>query len=152
MNATSLWAWRLTVLLHVAGVVVWMGAVAYNVLILRPALRASGIARKEFYAVHRAIKARIRRVVGVAVATVAATGVALAARRGLLIGGSGWQAGLVHLKLGIGLGLLLTFGFALRLLERIPDPKRRGRAFVAVHWCVLLAGSIAAALGVLLSR
>ena len=54
----SLWLYRLAVFAHIAGVVVWMGAVSYYLLILRPALRMSGMERKASYPLLVAIKAR----------------------------------------------------------------------------------------------
>jgi uncharacterized membrane protein len=55
---------------HVGGVVVWFGAIAYFLLILRPAVAASGMERGQWYLLLRAVKRRLRRVVGVAVAAV----------------------------------------------------------------------------------
>ena len=68
------WLHRGAVLVHLAGVVVWMGAVAYYLLVLRPAMAAAGLARRERYLLLLAIKARLRRVVGASVVAIVASG------------------------------------------------------------------------------
>jgi uncharacterized membrane protein len=153
--AALAWLYRLSVLGHVGAVVVWFGAVAYYLLILRPALRASGIERKAKYALLAAIRSRLKRVVGAAVIVLVATGLTLAWLRGLL--GSEPGAGPVRtrlflVKLVLAALLVLTYLTALPLLRRVQSPKLRGRLFVAVHVAVLALGTGAAALGVVLSR
>lgn len=153
--AALAWLHRLAVLGHVGAVVVWFGAVAYYLLILRPALRASGVERKAQYAILAAIRARLKRVVGVAVVVLLATGFFNAWLRGFLGGPvepSAYYRHLFHLKLGLGALLVLTFLTALPLLKRVQEPKRRGRLFVAVHVVVLALGTLAAAAGVMLTR
>jgi len=153
--ATLAWLYRLAVLGHIGAVVVWFGAVAYYLLILRPALRASGIERKAQYALLAAVRARLQRVVGAAVVVLVGTGLYLAWLRGLLGGGvpaSAHHVRLFRVKLGIATLLVLTFLTALPLLRRVRTPKRRGRLFVAVHAVVLALGAAAAAIGVALSR
>ena len=76
--AALAWLHRGAVFGHVAAVVVWFGAVAYYLLILRPALRRSGVDRKAQYAILAEIRARLKRVVGVAVAVLVLTGFTLA--------------------------------------------------------------------------
>src|SRR4029078_12971979 len=71
---------------HVAAVAVWFGAVAYYLLILRPALRRSGVDRKAQYAILAEVRARLKRVVGVAVVVLLASGLTLARLRGFLGG------------------------------------------------------------------
>lgn len=152
--AAVAWTYRLAVLAHIGAVVVWFGAVAYYLLILRPALRLAGIERQAQYALLRAVRARLKRVVGAAVAVLVGTGLYLAWLRGLLGGGpvSAYYARIFHAKLAVASVLILTFAFALPLLARVQPPKRRGRLFVAVHAAVLALGTLAAGLGVALSR
>ena len=90
--AALAWIHRAAVLVHLCGVVVWMGAVAYYLLILRPALSTAGLERRERYALLVAIKARLRRVVGVALAAIVVSGLVSAHFRGLLGGGTGASA------------------------------------------------------------
>jgi uncharacterized membrane protein len=151
----SPWLYRLAVLAHIAGVVVWMGAVAYYLLILRPALHMSGIERKSTYPLLAAIKVRLRWVVGGAIIVIVASGSYNAHRRGLL--GPAGGADEVHRhvfwwKMALVLMLILIYIFALPLLARVKTGKLRGRLFVMVHVVVLALGTLAAAAGVFLSR
>ena len=151
----SLWIYRLAVFMHIAGVVVWMGAVSYYLLILRPALRMSGMERKETYPLLAAIKHRLRRVVGASIVVIVVSGLYNAHRRGLL--GQGGGADELHRrifwwKMAVVLLLILTFIFALPLLARVRTGRVRGRLFVLVHVVVLALGALAAAAGVVLSR
>jgi uncharacterized membrane protein len=149
------WLYRAAVFGHVAAVVVWFGAVAYYLLILRPALRRSGVDRKAQYAILAEIRARLKRVVGVAVAVLLATGLTLARLRGFLGGDvpvDPVRARLFHVKLVVGALLVLVFLAALPLLGRVRTPKLRGRLFVATHAVVLALGALAAAIGVILGR
>ncbi|HEY9515865.1 MAG TPA: hypothetical protein VIQ74_09315 [Gemmatimonadaceae bacterium] len=151
----SLWLYRLAVFAHIAGVVVWMGAVSYYLLILRPALRMSGMERKASYPLLVAIKARLRRVVGGAIVVIVVSGLYNARMRGLL--GAGGAADDLHRriflwKMGVVLLLILTFIFALPLLARVHTGKIRGRLFVIIHIIVLALGALAAGAGVLLTR
>jgi uncharacterized membrane protein len=149
------WIYRLAVLLHIAAVVVWFGAVAYYLLILRPALRRSGVERKTQYAILAEIRARLKRVVGAAVLVLVASGVTLARLRGYLGGDAPMdpvRARLFHLKLVVAALLVLVFLTALPLLRRVRTPRLRGRLFVATHAAVLALGAVAAAIGVVLSR
>jgi uncharacterized membrane protein len=149
------WLQRLAVFLHVAAVVVWFGAVAYYLLILRPALRRSGVDRKAQYAILAEIRARLKRVVGVAVVVLVVTGLTLARLRGLLGGATPvdpLRVRLFHIKLVVAGILVLVFLTALPLLRRVQTPKLRGRLFVATHAAVLALGAIAAAIGVVLGR
>jgi uncharacterized membrane protein len=153
--ATLAWIHRLAILGHIAAVVLWFGAVAYYLLILRPALRMSGIERQAQYALLRAVRSRLKRVVGAAVVLLVVTGLLLAWMRGFLGGSvspSALHMRLFHAKLGIGALLVLIFLTALPMLARVEPPKRRGRLFVLVHMIVLALGTVAAALGVALSR
>lgn len=154
--ATLAWLHRLSVLGHIGAVVVWFGAVAYYLLILRPALRMSGIERKAKYALLAAIKHRLQRVVGVAVVVLVITGLFNAWLRGYLGGGApapdAFHARVFHVKLGLATLLVLTYLTALPALKRVPTPKLRARLFVAVHVAVLTLGALAAAAGVALSR
>ena len=151
----SIWIYRLAVLAHIAGVVVWMGAVAYYLLILRPALHMSGLERKATYPLLAAIKVRLRWVVGSAILVIVASGLYNAHRRGL-IGSAGGadavQQRVFWWKMAIVLALILIFIFALPLLARVRTGKVRGRLFVLVHIVVLTLGALAAAAGVFLSR
>jgi uncharacterized membrane protein len=139
--------------IHVGGVVVWFGAIAYFLLVLRPAVAASGMERGQWYLLLRQIKRRLRRVVGVAVVAVVASGLMLAHLRGLLhwpvLTGGGY-GNLVVAKMGLAALLVVVFATALPLIERIPEPKRRGRAFVRTHVAALALGAAAAFVGFLL--
>jgi len=151
----SLWLYRLAVFAHIGGVVVWMGAVAYYLFILRPALRMAGMERKATYPLLSAIKSRLRRVVGASIVVIVISGLYNAHVRGLL--GSTGGADELHRrifmwKMVIVALLILTFLFALPLLARVRTGKIRGRLFVAVHVAVLILGALAAGAGVLLSR
>jgi uncharacterized membrane protein len=149
------WSYRAAVFVHIAAVVVWFGAVAYYLLILRPALRRSGVERKAQYAILAEIRARLKRVVGVAVLVLVASGITLARLKGLLGGGvrvDPVRLRLFHLKLAVAALLVLVFLTALPLLRRVRTPKLRGRLFVATHVVVLALGAIAAAIGVVLAR
>ena len=140
---------------HIAAVVVWFGAVAYYLLILRPALRRSGVERKAQYAILAEIRARLQRVVGVAVVVLVASGLTLARLRGFLGGDvpvDPLRARLFHIKLGVAALLVLVFLSALPLLRRGQAARVRGRLFVATHAAVLALGAIAAFIGVMLSR
>ena len=151
----STWIYRLAVFAHIAGVVVWMGAVAYYLLILRPALHMSGLERKATYPLLAAIKVRLRWVVGSAIVVIVASGLYNAHRRGL-IGSAGGadevQQRIFWWKMAIVLALILIFIFALPLLARVRTGKVRGRLFVLVHIVVPVTGEVAAAAGVFLSR
>ncbi|MHB1223578.1 MAG: hypothetical protein ACYC2G_05950 [Gemmatimonadaceae bacterium] len=148
------WLHRLAVLGHIGAVVVWFGAVAYYLLILRPALRVAGLDRPAQYALLRAIRARLKRVVGAAVLVLVVTGLFNAWLRGLLGGTppSAFHARVFQVKLGLATLLILVFLTALPALQRVRTPKLRGRLFVMVHVAVLVLGALAAAAGVLLSR
>jgi uncharacterized membrane protein len=153
--STFAWLYRLAVFGHLAAVVVWFGAVAYHLLILRPALRRSGGERKAQYAILAEIRARLKRVVGVAVLVLVTSGLTLARLRGLLGGDAPVdpaRARLFHVKLAVAALLVLVFLTALPLLRRVRTPKLRGRLFVATHVVVLALGAIAAAIGVVLGR
>lgn len=149
------WLHRVAVLLHIAAVVVWFGAVAYYLLILRPALRQSGLDRKAQYPLLAAIKQRLRRVVGAAVVALVVTGAYNAWVLGL-VGPAAKpddpRVRLFHVKLGLAGVLILTFVAALPLLKRVRQPRQRGRLFVAVHVAVLALGLITAGLGVLIAH
>jgi uncharacterized membrane protein len=139
-------------LVHVSGVVVWMGAVSYNLFILQPSMRAAALDRPTRYALLRAIKRRIRVVVGTAVVAIVASGIVNAWLRGLLGGEATATArSLFHVKLIVATAVVLTFLFALPLLKRVKQPRLRGRLFTAVHVMVLGLGAIAAALGILIA-
>ncbi|HET7584548.1 MAG TPA: hypothetical protein VFK13_06540 [Gemmatimonadaceae bacterium] len=148
------WAYRVAVLAHIAGVVVWMGAVAYYLLVLRPAFRMSGMERPATYPLMVAIKARLRRVVGAAIVVLVLSGLYLAHVRGLLARGASAapRAAVFRWKMLVVGVLVATFLTALPLLARVRRPALRGRLFVAVHVFVLTAGAVAALLGVWLSR
>lgn len=153
--AGYVWLYRTAVFGHVGAVVVWFGAVAYYLLILRPALRLSGVDRKAQYAILAEIRARLKRVVGVAVVVLVGTGLTLARLRGFLGGDAPVdpvRARLFHAKLAVAAVLVLVFLTALPLLRRVRTPKLRGRLFVATHAAVLALGAIAAFIGVMLSR
>lgn len=151
---SSYWLYRLAVLAHIAGVVVWMGAVAYYLFILRPALRMSGMERKASYPLLVAIKARLRRVVGASIVVIVVSGLYNAHVRGLLSADArGTVRGEIFWwKMLIVAVLIATFLLALPLLRRVRRPALRGRLFVAVHIVVLVCGLLAAAAGVMLSR
>ena len=149
------WIHRLAVFGHISAVVVWFGAVAYYLLILRPALRRSGVERKAQYAILAEIRARLKRVVGVAVIVLLVTGLTLARLRGLLGGDvpiDPLRVRLFHVKLVVAGVLVLVFLTALPLLRRVQTPKLRGRLVVATHAAVLALGALAAAIGVVLGR
>lgn len=151
------WLHRAAVLVHLAGVVVWMGAVAYYLLILRPAMAAAGFERRQRYALLVAIKARLRRVVGGSLAAIVGSGLVCAWLRGLLGAGAGagatpFQRRVFAWKMVVVGLLVLIFLFALPVLARVRVGALRGRLFNAIHVIVLVLGLIAAAGGILLSR
>jgi uncharacterized membrane protein len=151
----SLWLYHLAVFAHIAGVVVWMGAVAYYLFILRPAMKMAGMERKSTYPLLSAIKSRLRRVVGISIVVIVASGLYNARLRGFI--GSAAVADdlrrrIFMWKMVIVAVLILTFLFALPLLARIRTGKIRGRLFVAIHVVVLILGALAAGAGVLLRR
>ena len=137
--ASLAWVHRGAVLVHVSGVVVWMGAVAYHLFVLNPAMRAADLDRPTRYALLRAIKRRIRIVVGIAVIAIVLSGIVNAQLRGL------WTPTVVppatvhlfHLKLATAAVLILIFLTALPLLKRVQRPRLRGRLFTLVHAVVL---------------
>src|SRR5690606_26340964 len=139
--------------LHLAGVVVWFGAVAYFLLILRPAVRAADMERSQWYLLLRQIKRRLRIVVGGAVITMILSGLWLASARGLLrtdLWSSGAYGRIFVLKMAVVASLIVIYLTALPLIARLEPPLRRGRAFTRVHIAALLLGAIAALLGLLL--
>lgn len=149
------WIHRAALLAHLAGVVVWMGAVAYYLLILRPAMRTAGLERRERYALLVAIKARLRRVVGASLVVIVASGLVNARLRGLLggdVAAPPFQRRVFAWKMVVVGLLVLIFLFALPVLARIRTGAVRGRLFNAVHVVVLLLGLLAAAGGILLSQ
>lgn len=148
------WLHRLAVLAHLAAMVVWFGAVAYYLLLLRPGMEDAGLPRETRYALLVAIKARLRRVVGVAVVVLLTSGVFNAWVLGLLDPArtDPFRRSLFVSKLVIGGVLVATFLFALALLKRVRTPALRGRLFVLVHVAVLALGTLAAAAGVMLSH
>ena len=153
--AALAWLHRGAVFGHIAAVVVWFGAVAYYLLILRPALRRSGVDRHAQYAILAEIRARLKRVVGVAVVVLVVTGVVLARLRGFIgaeVALDPMRVRLFHAKLAIAAILVAVFLTALPLLRRVRTPKLRGRLFVATHAVVLALGAVAAAIGVMLGR
>lgn len=139
--------------IHLAGVVVWFGAIAYFLLVLRPSVRASEMKRTQWYLLLREIKRRLRRVVGASLTAILASGLVQAHWRGWLrwdlwaIGLYGRVFLLKLLLVAILIGIYLT---ALPLIERIEIPARRGQAFVWTHVAALVIGSMAAFLGLLL--
>jgi uncharacterized membrane protein len=133
--------------------VVWFGAIAYFLLVLRPAVRSSEMQRAQWYLLLRQIKRRLQRVVGAALVAIVASGLVLANWRGWLRWDL-WAIGLYGrvfliklLLVAILIGIYLT---ALSLIERIETPVRRGQAFVWTHSVALVIGSVAAFLGLLL--
>lgn len=149
----SPWIRTVTLWVHLAGVVVWFGAVAYFLLVLRPAVRSAGMERSQWYLLLRQVKARLRRVVGGALAAIVASGVLLAHWRGLLSPDL-WAAGayprIFLLKLSLVGILAVIYLTALPTIARLEPPLRRGRAFVVVHFAVLVIGSVVVFLGLLL--
>ena len=150
-----LWLHRVAVLVHIGGVVVWMGAVAYYLLILRPAFRIAGTERPARYALLIAIKQRLRLVVGGAVVALLVSGFFNAWVKGYFGGTSPMSERLRTIfvaKMVVVAILILIFLSALRLLGHVHPAARRGRMFNAVHVAVLALGTVASALGVMLGR
>ena len=153
--AALVWIHRAALLLHLAGVVVWMGAVAYYLLILQPALRMAGIERPVRYALLVAIKARLRRVVGVALIVIVASGLVNARLRGLLGGATradDVSRRVFFWKMIIVGVLVLIFLCALPALKRVRTGAIRGKLFTLVHVAVLILGGLATLGGILLAR
>lgn len=146
----SSWLHLAAVWAHVAAVVVWFGAVAYFPLVLRPAMDMAKLDRGARCRLLAAVKRRLRRVVGGAIAVLVVTGLYDAWWRGLL--STSGIAPLLAWKLVLGAVLIAIFALALPLLARVRSPARRGRGFIAVHLAVLTLGAIAAAVGVRLAR
>jgi uncharacterized membrane protein len=148
LSARLLFLW-----LHLAGVVVWFGAIAYFLLVLRPAVRRSGMERREWYRLLRHIKGRLRWVVGVALLAIVVSGVMLAESRGLWradIWATGLYGQVFVVKLLLVAILIGIFAGALPIIERIRTPVRRGRAFLWTHVIALVVGSATAWLGLFL--
>jgi uncharacterized membrane protein len=153
--ATLAWIHRGAVLVHIAGVVVWFGAVAYYLFILRPAMAMAGLERQARYALLIAIKARLRRVVSVSVVAIVASGLVNARLRGLLGGpfvADELSRRVFIWKMVVAALLILVFLFALPALTRVRVGIWRGRLFNAIHVVVLVLGTLAAVGGILLSR
>lgn len=150
---TAAWLRALVLWIHLAGVVVWFGAVAYFLLVLRPAVRASGMQRTQWYLLLRQIKRRLRLVVGAALAAILLSGLVQARWRHLLrwdLWSSGPYGRLFVVKLLLFAALLGIYLTALPMIERIRVPARRGKLFVWTHVAALVLGSLAAFLGLLL--
>ena len=153
--ATLGWIHRVAVLVHIAGVVVWFGAVAYYLFILRPAMAMAGLERQARYALLVAIKARLRRVVGASVVAIVASGLVNARLRGLLGGpyvADELSRRVFAWKMVVAALLILVFLFALPALKLVRVGIWRGRLFNAVHVVVLVLGVLAAIGGILLTR
>ena len=153
--ATLGWIHRVAVLVHIAGVVVWFGAVAYYLFILRPAMAMAGLERQARYALLVAIKARLRRVVGASVVAIVASGLVNARLRGLLGGpyvADELSRRVFAWKMVVAAVLILVFLFALPALKLVRVGIWRGRLFNAVHVVVLVLGVLAAMGGILLAR
>lgn len=151
----DLWLYRVALVAHVAAVVVWFGAVAYFLLVLRPAMRQAQLNRPARYALINAIKWRLKRVVGASIIVLIVTGLYNAHRRGLLPGetsGAEWQRHVFYAKMLVVGALVLIFLTALPTLKRVQPPRRRARLFIAVHVVVLALGLVAAGAGIMLSR
>ena len=149
------WVHRAALFLHLAGVVVWMGAVAYYLFILQPAMRMAGVERPVRYALLVAIKARLRRVVGIAITVIIVSGLVNARLRGLLGGAALADEAsrrIFRWKMAVVGALVLIFLFALPALKRVRTGAVRGKLFNLVHVVVLLLGALATAGGILLSR
>lgn len=149
------WIFPLALVVHLAGVVVWMGAVAYYLFVLRPAMHRSGLERTLTYPLLVAIKARLRRVVGAAIVALVASGLYLARVRGL-IGAHRWATpadrAVFAWKMGVVAVLVLIYLFAFAVLARVKTPRTRARMWVGTHIVVLVLGTAAVALGVWLVR
>jgi putative copper export protein len=144
----------LLLLLHLGSATVWFGAVAYFLLVLRPAQRAAALPRPQWYALLRQVKARLRRVVGVSAVALVGSGALLAHARGFWSGpllDAGWPRGAFAGKLLLGTLLLLAYALALPLIARIRAPRARAAAFVWTHVGALLFAATAAYLGLLLA-
>ena len=153
--AALAWIHRGAVLVHIAGVVVWMGAVAYYLFILRPAMAMAGLERQARYALLVAIKTRLRIVVGLSVVAIVASGLVNARLRGLLGGAvhaDAYSQRIFAWKMVAATLLVLIFIFALPALKLVRVGIWRGRLFNAIHAIVLVLGALAAAAGILLSR
>lgn len=156
MTAASLgWIHRVALLVHIGGVVVWMGAVAYYLFILQPAMKLAGLERPARYALLVAVKARLRRVVGLSIVAIVASGLVNARLRGLLGGAAPADDYLRRVffwkMIVVGL-LILIFLFALPALKRVRTGAVRGRLFNLTHVVVLALGAAAAFGGILLAR
>jgi uncharacterized membrane protein len=155
--ASSEWMYRLALFAHIAGVVVWMGAVAYYLFVLRPAFRMAGMERRATYPLLSAIKSRLRRVVGAAIVVIVVSGLYNANRRGLLVASTPdavdtFYHRVFFWKMIVVALLVLTFLVALPLLARVRTGKVRGRLFVLVHVAVLVLGAIAIGAGIMLNH
>lgn len=149
------WLFPTALVVHLAGVVVWMGAVAYYLFVLRPAIHRSGLERVATYPLLVAIKARLRRVVGASIVALVASGLYLAWVRGL-VGAHRWASptdrAVFAWKMIVVAVLVLIYLFAFAVLARVKTPRTRGRLWVGTHVVVLALGTVAAALGVWLVR
>lgn len=148
------WIHRASLFTHLAGVVVWMGAVAYYLFILRPAMTMAGLERPARYALLVAIKRRLRLVVGIAVAAIVASGIVNARLRGLLGGdapANAFAQQVFRWKMVVVGLLILIFLFALPALQRVRTGALRGRLFNLTHVVVLALGALATIGGILLA-
>ena len=153
--AVLAWVHRAALFVHIAGVVVWMGAVAYYLFILQPALQMAGVERPTRYALLVAVKARLRLVVGLSVIAIVASGLVNAWLRGLLGGQAAADdfARRVFFWKMIVVGLLiLIFLFALPALKRVRTGAVRGKLFNLTHVVVLVLGALATIGGILIAR
>jgi uncharacterized membrane protein len=153
--AALAWIHRAAVFTHLAGVVVWMGAVAYYLFILRPAMQMAGLERPARYALLVAIKTRLRLVVGVSIVAIVASGLVNAHLRGLLGGSapaSEFAQRVFRWKMVVVGLLILIFLFALPALRRVRTGALRGRLFNLTHVVVLTLGALATIGGILLAR
>lgn len=153
--AALAWVHRVALLVHIGGVVVWMGAVAYYLFILKPAMRMAGLDRPARYALLVAIKARLRLVVGISLVAIVASGLLNAHLRGLLGGpraADEYSRRVFEWKMVVAGLLILIFLFALPALKRVRTGAVRGRLFNLVHVVVLTLGVLATIGGILLAR
>lgn len=149
------WLHRAALFVHIAGVVVWMGAVAYYLFILQPALKMAGTERPARYALLVAIKWRLRRVVGLAVIAIVASGLVNARLRGLIGGpvtADDFARRIFFWKMIVVAVLVLIFIFALPALKRVRTGAVRGKLFNLTHVVVLFLGALATIGGILLAR
>lgn len=136
--------------LHVLGVVIWIGGVAFVTTVLLPGLTSDYSPARRLQAFHR-LEGRFTWIARASVAVVGATGVWMVRRLALWPRFADLGAWWLHAMVGVWVlfALILFVAEPLVLHRRMAqsrDPARTFRRLAAMHW-VLLAVSLVAVFG-----